>query len=71
MGDTNVPLQTGHFVLELVKLPPPRGEVERPARRGAELGKTAKRGIFFSSSAIHTEKVFYQNSVYVYKKGCR
>ena len=36
MGDTKVPLQTGHFVLELVKLPPPRGEVERPARRAAE-----------------------------------
>lgn len=36
MGDTKVPLQTGHFVLELVKLPPPRGEVERPDEELAE-----------------------------------
>ena len=31
LGETKVPLQTGHLVLELVKLPPPRGEDERPA----------------------------------------
>lgn len=30
MGETKAPLQTGHLVLELVKLPPPRGEEERP-----------------------------------------
>jgi len=35
-GDTNVPLQTGHFVLELVKLPPPRGDEERPDEELAE-----------------------------------
>jgi hypothetical protein len=29
-GETKDPLQTGHFVLELVKLPPPSGEEERP-----------------------------------------
>jgi hypothetical protein len=33
LGDTKVPLQTGHFVLELVKLPPPRGDEERPAEK--------------------------------------
>jgi len=35
-GDTKVPLHTGHFVLELVKLPPPRGEEERPDEELAE-----------------------------------
>jgi len=29
-GETKVPLHTGHLVLELVKLPPPSGEEERP-----------------------------------------
>lgn len=36
MGDTKVPLQTGHLVLELVKLPPPRGDVERPEEELAD-----------------------------------
>jgi hypothetical protein len=36
LGDTKVPLQTGHFVLELVKLPPPKGEVDRPEDELAE-----------------------------------
>lgn len=36
MGETKGPLQTGHFVLELVKLPPPRGEEERPEVELAE-----------------------------------
>lgn len=31
-----VPLQTGHLVLELVKLPPPRGDEERPDEELAE-----------------------------------
>jgi len=35
-GDTKVPLQTGHLVLELVKLPPPSGEEERPDEELAE-----------------------------------
>lgn len=29
-GDTKGPWHTGHFVLELVKAPPPRGDEERP-----------------------------------------
>ena len=33
LGETKGPLQTGHFVLELVKLPPPRGEEERPGKK--------------------------------------
>jgi len=36
LGDTKVPLQTGHLVLELVKLPPPKGEEERPDEELAE-----------------------------------
>lgn len=36
LGETNAPLQTGHFVLELVKLPPPSGDDERPEVELAE-----------------------------------
>lgn len=36
LGETKVPLHTGHFVFELVKLPPPRGDEERPEEELAE-----------------------------------
>lgn len=36
MGETKVPLHTGHLVFELVKLDPPRGEEERPEEELAE-----------------------------------
>jgi len=36
LGETNVPLHTGHLVFELVKLPPPNGDEERPDEELAE-----------------------------------